>query len=150
MAVWSRGALLRVACVTAPRRGTPTERSRYVADTLMTMLAKCSIVYIEEPFIDVHGSRTRASAQRQDVVKLCLVTGAISAALRPGVAQLIPVREWKGQLPKDISWERTSRYLLHQKVEPSLWGVIIRSLSHVKDAIGLGVHIIKKTKKGAP
>ena len=92
-------------------------------------------LYIEEPlFISTAGGR--AVAGRGDLVKLTLLAGACWGVAREhGVrVEFVPVRNWKGQLPKKVIEERI-RYILGGKYEDLILP------DHEWDAIGIGLFL---------
>ena len=99
------------------------------------------LVVIEMPqYFDNAGGNM--AAKRGDLGKLMIVTGALfGAAASHGVdVQLVPVRTWKGNLPKSVSQERTLKALaqMESNAHPS---------SHALDAAGLGLWVIEKLRE---
>lgn len=100
-------------------------------------------VFIEEPCL--MSSETGTVAARSGaLVKLCMIAGAIagvSSLIAKGdcngiKVHMVPVSEWKGTSPKDVTKERVMR-ALPNKVEKG-------RASHYYDAIGIGIHAIRK------
>jgi len=81
------------------------------------------------------GSVANAS---QDIVSLCLMTGALCQVFseRAGVLQVkaVQIADWKGTLPKAISYERT-----RTKFQALRLGTFPKN-EHEADAVGIGMH----------
>ncbi len=93
------------------------------------------LVFIEEPlFISTAGGR--AVAGRGDLVKLTLLAGSYWGAINSLRMEttFVPVRDWKGQLPKKVVEERI-RLLLGKKFRD------LTLLDHEWDAIGIGLWV---------
>lgn len=71
-----------------------------------------SIVYCEMPAF-FEGEKGHAAAAKGDVVKLAYLVGVYAGIChKDGVRfSVVPVREWKGQLPKPIVIQRVKRKL---------------------------------------
>lgn len=154
MTIWCGDDMCSFANFRAPAKAGITTRTQLLAQEIKEWLVlnecKPNFAVIEEPFIDVHGSRTRASAQRQDVVKLTLFVGSLQAVLQDMGAQvfLVPVIRWKGQLPKELVWARAKDWLQWDQVDPRAIETADQATSHVQDSIALGIYAIKRLNSG--
>lgn len=89
--------------------------------------------YIEFPslFQSAHGQMV---ARKGDLVKLAWFTGLLFGRLiKPN---LIPVPEWKGQLPKEVVKKRIIKILGKTQT--------LKLKDHDWDAVGIGLYISKK------
>lgn len=88
-------------------------------------------VVIEYPEYQ-EGLRGQVSSQTGGVIKLSFLIGVLVASFpRHFVIKLVPVRDWKGQLPKDVVMRRMQH----------IYGKTCRTIdikSHAWDALGLG------------
>lgn len=97
-------------------------------------------IYIEWPSFFGGSARGYASAARDDIVKLSIATGYIIAWLekcrggRPGEIIPVPVRNWKGQLPKDVVIQRIKKLL----GTAACYRLGVKT--HAYDAIGIGLY----------
>lgn len=83
--------------------------------------------YIEFPaFFGSAGGATVASSGA--LVKLAWFVGVVCARLKFTV-ELVEVRDWKGQLPKEVVIKRIKRILPR-----------VKAISHAWDAIGIGLY----------
>lgn len=96
-------------------------------------------VYCEEPAY-MAGAGGQMVAAGGDLVKLCYcvgVYGFVVAHAGVGALQLVPVRNWKGQLPKEVVEKRCRKELQKMKIDPEVLGID----SHAWDALGIGLFI---------
>ncbi len=90
-------------------------------------------VYIEWPqYFDSPGGQR--AAVRGDLTKLIYVVGGLAEAARERHCEIhpVPVLDWKGQLPKEVTEKRIRALLQMQDAE--------RRPDHVWDAIGIGLY----------
>lgn len=92
------------------------ERAREIADQLYALQMQMP----EEPErralaleMPVYGesNKFRRAARSGSLVKLSMLAGVLFSVLREYPVQLIPVHEWKGNLPKKVSTSRTRKAL---------------------------------------
>lgn len=83
------------------------------------------------------GAVGNAAAKRGDVTMLAYSVGSFASIAESfGLkVQLVPVREWKGQLSKDVVEKRITRAI---KGIYSTCGQLIKT--HAWDAVGIGLH----------
>jgi len=88
----------------------------------------CEMVYIEEPFFDEKNTAVNKSGA---LVKLSASVGALLGAITEQRIRVetVPVRKWKGQLPKEITHKRIQLELPNCK-----------ATSHALDAVGIGLY----------
>lgn len=125
--------------VLRPSRGTWMERFRWLMVAFDEWLAKnpCEHVFIEGAALWTGSARSMASGASGNLVKLAMVIGGLlDAAQSSGHVtappKLLPVREWKGQLPKRVVRARVQRALGIGPRHPLL-------REHLADAVGMGV-----------
>lgn len=94
------------------------------------------VLVIESPEAWLGDAIGLASIQRGDIFKLMyLIGGLADVARRRGirVPVMISPREWKGQLPKDVTKKRVKRAFDNKKWCPQT------STTHEFDAVGMGL-----------
>lgn len=110
-------------------------RSSEIARELAEIAVESYIgqVYIEYPsFFD--SARGHMVARRGDLLKLCYLVGVISGRLGPTATELVPVAQWKGQLPKEV---------VESRIRKTLGNSIVKRLgirTHAWDAVGIGLY----------
>ncbi len=96
------------------------------------------MVFVEEPQF-MEGGRGIVAARGGDLVKLCLLAGMVvgqfSSSSRDLLVRYVPVIEWKGSLPKDVTDRRVRAKLRGTGWEPS------GTTTHEIDAVGLGLYV---------
>lgn len=145
-AVWSASAELwrlsrkptRVGVITPPAKLEAMAKLRYLVERLSGLMANEDInrVACELPEFWA-GAFGRAVAARGDLVKLSLVVGAVAALAveRRAVFTTVPVRDWKGNLPKDVVERRIRRRIGDGVCEQ------LGIKSHAWDAVGIGLYV---------
>lgn len=93
------------------------------------------IVVMEKP---ENYLRNNKSKSLEGLVALC---NAVHSAV--GVHRFYTPKQWKGQVPKDVHHERLARVL--SASELVLWGAVDHN---AKDAIGIGLFHLGRTKRG--
>jgi hypothetical protein len=93
------------------------------------------VVAIETPMF-MPGTRQGAMvALRGDLVKLAMLTGLLMGYLRDPCI-LVPVNQWKGQLPKKVV-ERRVKDVITAKLAKRM-----ELRSHMWDAVGIGLYAL--------
>lgn len=96
-----------------------------VSETVAGIGKYCESMYVEYPSVFGGG----VAAQSGAIVKLATLVGMIMGGFQ-GESILVPVVNWKGQLPKEIVAKRVKKILPNCKAE-----------SHAIDAIGIGLYL---------
>ena len=143
LAIFTDGVLTTAVLVKAWEKLEGPEAYRTMAQAIQATVRDVpTAVAIETPQ-QYHGS----PAPRSRVQALEGVVGAIAAVFAPygpTVVHYLP-REWKGQLPKPVAFQRVLGRLSVEElnVEPRLLDVKLAPTSqwgHVVDAVGIGLH----------
>jgi len=97
---------------------------------------KIDIVVIEEPQLFIGSRKGRAASNSGSVLKLTALVHSIRIICRIKKIKvyLIPVRKWKGTVPKAITQKRIKRHL----------GIDITQLDE-SDAVGLGLWYVRNS-----
>jgi hypothetical protein len=116
------------------------ERSSALAAAVVGLLAtQCGNgllrAYIEEP-ANMGGG---VAARRGDLVKLALTAGAIATAIKIQFPRckviMVPVIQWKGNAPKEITNRRVCELMGWPQSD-------IKKQNHELDAVGIGLHAL--------
>lgn len=132
-AVWTKDWKLLHTGILRSRKDSLSDRCEDIGRQLAA-LAHCdgtiATVYFEMPAF--HGSAGgQVTAKSGALVKLVFCVGWISSLVHAKCkVGFVPVRDWKGQLPKDIVWSRIRKILPGCKAE-----------SHALDAVGIGLYL---------
>ena len=80
------------------------------------------------------GSTGLMVAQTGSLTKLAMMTGALIACVQPRTIafKMGTPSEWKGQLPKSVTWDRCKKIL-------DYYGNHERTTSHARDAVGIAL-----------
>jgi Holliday junction resolvasome RuvABC endonuclease subunit len=123
--------------ITAPKTvGDPdlNGRAHYITAQLHVICKRNAVgrVLIEMPaFFQSSGGQLAAGSGA--LVKLTFLVGYINAVLRRRRPQLVPVSQWKGNLPKHVVERRVKRILGEGTVERN------KIKDHAMDAVGIGL-----------
>lgn len=140
-AVWRAGSYWDVleppvstGIITAHTSTSWDQRARQIvqglSERVLVRYSGWDFMYLEYPeFFDSGGGQM--VARRGDLVKLAVLTGALWGYFGVDRARLIPVHEWKGQLPKSVVSARIRRLLGRDACRDFQ--------SHVWDAVGVGL-----------
>lgn len=116
------------------------QRIDFIVIKVFNLLSSYKIdrVIIEQPETFIGSQRGNAAANTGTVAKLMALVFAIRTAVkyykkRKVEVVLIPVRKWKGNVPKEVTQKRIKRY----------WGLDIESLDEA-DSIGLADYYVRK------
>lgn len=147
LAIWTMSGELYSAWYAPGNTRKPPEAwidmTKSVFQSLSIQNYRPKILIIELP--QVYDRRT-SKGDPNDLIQLAAVVGAISQLLYSQGTKVIVTylpREWKNQLPKEISEERT-RASLDQNELRKINLPSAKSLSHnVWDGIGIGLHYLK-------
>ena len=118
-------------------KDTWENRAQQYAQSIISISddADCKTLYIEYPsfFDSVGGTMV---AKTGDLLKLTFLVGIICGYASTNFVDyvLVPVNQWKGQLPKQIVTERIIRRL----GEKQCLGI----KTHAWDAVGIGLHAL--------
>lgn len=120
------------------KNGTLEERAGAIAAEIVWIANRNNVSRIccEYPafFDSVSGQMV---AKRGDLVKLTFLIGYIAGMLHEfGKCELIPVNEWKGQLPKSVINERVKQILGEKR-----WN-LLGLKSHAVDACGIALFVL--------
>ena len=117
------------------------DRVHDLVDYFLGRIPHCQlgIVAIEWPHM-MSGDAGTAAAAHGDLEKLAYFCGYLAKMLRDSypriLVDLVPVREWKGQLKKEITVDRLSQAIgLHD-------GRGNEIITHAWDAVGVGLHYL--------
>ena len=134
-AVFSYGTL--IACGT-PEHTNPTALAQIAIDlhSFYDRQTEERVTLVME--VPQHYLRTRRAKSLEGLVALC---AAIDRAVHVG--RFYQPKEWKGQVPKPAHHKRLRRVL--NSFECSLWDAVDHN---AKDAIGIGLFYLGRTKKG--
>lgn len=139
---WNRRHLVTVGVITPPsakKESDWTVRVQYIAQKMADVLLQSGgvgskvTIYCEE--MEYQASAKRAVAWKSgDLQMTVFLIGYLAARLRPCRFVLVPVRQWKGQLPKDVVQRRIVQTLgneacIHHQIKTHAW-----------DAVGIGLH----------
>lgn len=114
-----------------------TERSGMICAEIARLVLTRYVgrVVVEQPkFFD--SSAGHMVARRGDLLKLMYLVGELAGRVHPVKTLLIPVNDWKGQLPKDVVERRVRRELGKERFEE------LKIREHAIDAVGLGLHTL--------
>jgi hypothetical protein len=141
LAFWSEADWLRLAAPVKvlniyARKGTWAERADILGDRFKTELVARRVVavYIEFPEFMPDTARGWTSTAKGDVYKLSFLIGVlfrVCSELSIPEVTLVRVRDWKGQLPKEVVERRIKRRV------PAV--MRFKPMSHSWDAIGIGL-----------
>lgn len=98
-------------------------------------------VGIEQMTIFSDGGRGTAAAR--DVVDVSMAVGALAMYFmreRDAVVDLVPVLEWKGNMPKSVTHDRIDKVM--QETDLDGRRLMPDRRSHDWDAVGIGLHIL--------
>jgi hypothetical protein len=102
----------------------------------------CDVALIERP--QVYDTKHQKGDQA-DIADLSLIVGAIGWELQAYAEQVkfVLPAEWKGQVPKDVHWNRVKAKLTQEELETIQWKS--KTLDHnIQDAVALGHWAVKK------
>lgn len=124
-AVWTKDWKL-ISFGVLESKGDEFDKLNYIIKMLKFYCKKYNVkeVYIEYPEVF-----NQSIALSGALTKLAYGVGVIVGALLPRKVQLIKVREWKGNLPKDVVMRRIQKILPFAKARTHAW-----------DAIGIGLY----------
>lgn len=95
-------------------------------------------------------SPQKSNAVANDLINLAAIGGIVGARVAD-IVRFVPARQWKGQLPKDVS-ERRIRKVLRAEEEAELDRVLSTipvTLRHnVVDAVGIWCHFVGRKYNG--
>lgn len=144
IAVWSDKDYPDRVCILQSKFKKWEDKVRDIGIQFKFLLNKehhIKIVYIEDPhYFDT--AMGRAVAIKGDLGKLTFIVGFFGGICfgENFPFALIPVKMWKGQLPKEI---------VMQRIKEKLGNKICRDYkSHVWDAVGIGLYIKNVMDKG--
>jgi Holliday junction resolvasome RuvABC endonuclease subunit len=113
---------------------------RYISERMYSQVFELTntrdvVVYIEWPHY-MQTEKGIAATNKGDIYKLAALIGAIHYACWDAGANvtLVPVADWKGQLPKNIVEDRIRRIL-----SPEVC-LELKFKSHIWDAVGIGLY----------
>lgn len=122
------------------RDNEPWERrGQMYADSIFTLFynENCDDFAIEFPGFFESAAGTMV-AKTGDLAKLTYLVGLICGTVQAQIFirsfKLVPVHEWKGQLPKSVVNERIKKILGEKTCE--------KIKSHAFDAVGIGLHCL--------
>lgn len=127
--------------ITPTRKDAPwLERLQFVSwsfDAVMVSIPVDSVV-IESPAFH-SGVAGLAVAATGSLTKLAMLTGSLIAKVQARDLPLVLATpsQWKGQLPKDVTWKRCKKIL-------DYYGNVARTTSHARDAVGIGLWALGK------
>ena len=131
-ALWKSWKLVDTGIFYAPAKLDWIEKCQAIESKCIYLERENPITdcYLEYPayFDSVGGNMV---AKRGDLLKLTFLVGLIYAVFLK--SHLIPVRTWKGQLPKDVVIQR-----IKQLLPPETY---MNFKTHVWDAVGIGLHV---------
>jgi len=95
---------------------------------------KINTVVIEEPGLFIMSVKGRAASNSGSILKLTALVHSLRVVARTRGIEvvLMPVRKWKGNVPKEITQRRIKRHL----------GIDVKQLDE-SDSVGLGMYYIK-------
>jgi len=109
-------------------------RGQRIEKRIIEMVARQEITHAYIEFPSYFGSASgQMVAARGDLVKLTWLVGLLYGVFKSGQAMLLPVREWKGQLPKEVVIKRIKQ-ILPQEV----WK---KFKTHTWDAVGMALYV---------
>jgi hypothetical protein len=92
------------------------------------------------------------SSDPNDLVDITFSGGFVARAAGPSVVRLMRPREWKGQVPKDITRERAKRRLTDRELEAAMADEMrikpARFRADFWDALGVGLVALGRAKVG--
>jgi hypothetical protein len=149
LAIFRRKILVRVGTVTVSSSKQPNwqDRAMTIAMTVRTICmpytdgngcADAMHAFIEYPAFH-QSAGGQMVARRGDLLKLTYLTGLIAGHLSPINFTLVPVIQWKGTLPKEVTQERIRRELLPRQLN------LIKS-HHSYDAVGIALYGLKNRR----
>lgn len=137
--IWEKEDPKQFGIITAPSKLEWQQKGKLIANTILHEVSKYDVkfVYCEMPAY--HQSMGGlVTARSGALVKLSYLVGLISGAILPMDMGLIAVRDWKGQLPKDVMNKRIEEILGKTKCK--------QFKSHIWDAVGVGLYVQGRLK----
>ncbi len=130
-ALWTdQWHFLHAGILEAPSNLSWEEKAGNIAQQLDTLAwrRKAWKIFIEYPqFMQSKGGLV--TARSGALVKLSWFVGVLSGVLTDKEVELVTVREWKGQLPKNLVVKRINRIMPGNHLK-----------SHMFDAVGIGLY----------
>ncbi len=129
-AIWDNGRLQRYGVITPPKNFKWQDKCLCVVKQLRALgwtMEGRQEAYVEQPAL-MGGAKGDVTARSGGLVKLTLLVGMIMNELD---AKGVEVRDWKGQLPKEVVEKRVRELLPKCKAK-----------SHAIDAVGIGLYIL--------
>lgn len=143
IAVWKRGILDWAGLA----RGTWHEAARVATEKLRTrydeeLLNDAEMLFEAPQFYGTGGKK------ENDLVGLLLLSGALAGYLNlePGSVSFVHVRDWKGQVPKNVMVNRIKKKL--SRAEIARIDTVAKTLQHnIYDAVGIGLHLHDRLRR---
>lgn len=138
VAIWERSKPKLISCrrytLAASTRLQFVRRCEMIAQFVAREIQTCDLFGIEYPAA-MYSAKALAVMGRGDLVKLAFLVGYIASRVGGTMPiLLIPVRDWKGQLPKHVIEHHVRRILGRKRTKDLVrddW-----------DAIGIGLYMI--------
>ena len=132
-AVWRRDRLSAVGVITPPRKGEWWDRAHYVAQNLRAILGMGDRVYVEH--MEYFGGAKSMGWRTGDLQRTTYLEGCIAGSWAQSITIPVPVRDWKGQLPKDVVIARAKMALGTKQCQE------LGIETHAWDAVGIGLWV---------
>lgn len=112
-------------------KGHWTRKSKHICSKLYLVMGYADHIFIEWPSF-----QTVAAQNTGSIIKLAYFIGKLTSRceiLENIPYTLIPVSQWKGQLPKEVTQKRAEKFFKRKGFH-----------SHAADAVALGAYLIKE------